>query len=738
MKQSITKNKFSKIPKSKTNKISFELSLKAKNRFSKFKYDSVNKETIDGSCVDSLLFNPESLNNSKTTKCKNNSLGKIDNNKLIMFTSSLKYHPFDSKKKIQLCSKGKLSKKAFELSEENESNIDNNHTVLQNEGNELSEHFLDEDDTDRIDYRYYPKIPEIELNKENKYYWLATYDKLMKKSKIIKILNYYTDADKKGENEKSLCDEQYNFKEKTMIVPGFEIYFLENFNKPFIRPKNGGKIFIKLFLLNIEQINKIFSYINRLEYKFYINDLDIITEKYLYKNIINFNKSIYNYSTIFCLGSFMNTNIYLFSHIEKNKKIEKTNLKELPSSHKLAKLIKVLMLNFPDYKKNDFINYLTDFMKDENCTNSLIDKRREVSTLISSANKKSLKLGHKNKISTNSVIKNIIQKIPTNTISSYNTPNEFNNLSESNINNISEINKVKNTHDINSFDFFNRINNGMEIKKQISEKILKKIDSNSFYLKNKLNTKNSKNTISSRNFKNCSVSIKRKNIKKLRTKMNNLSSSINHTQLMNPIKKCLTRTNTNKSSIYYKKGDDSTINTKANINKNRILNSKFNFVKKFDNDKENNLNYLNTYQNGKENCNTDISFKNISNNNIIKTEINKQNTRNKIKTNFNPFYYTNTNNSNNNKKIIMGKKPIRVLSSIRKIISQKLSNISGNSSSLFKNVNMNNSNNSFQNNVITGNKLNYKKLVCMSNNNSKNKTTEYITPRKKRFYYYYH
>ena len=42
----------------------------------------------------------------------------------------------------------------------------------------------------------------------------------------------------------------------------------------------------------------------------------------------------------------------------------------------------------------------------------------------------------------------------------------------------------------------------MEIKKQISEKILKKIDSNSFYLKNKLNTKNSKNTISNKKMLN--------------------------------------------------------------------------------------------------------------------------------------------------------------------------------------------------------------------------------------------
>ena len=85
----------------------------------------------------------------------------------------------------------------------------------------------------------------------------------------------------------------------------------------------------------------------------------------------------------------------------------------------------------------------------------------------------------------------------------------------------------------------------------------------------------------------------------------------------------------------------------------------------------------------------------------------------------------------------MGKKPIRVLSSIRKIISQKLSNISGNSSTIFKNLNMNNLYNSFQNNVINGNKLNYKKLVCMSNNNSKKKLLNILLLRKKRFYYYH-
>ena len=736
MKQSISKHKLSKIPKSKDNKVNFQVSLKAKKRFSKLKYDSLNKETLDGSCVDTVFFNQDSLDNSKITTGKNNSLGKIENNKLLVFTSSLRY-PFDSKKNLSNCSKGKLSKKTFELSDDNLSNEDKSLTFIKNDGNEIGEHFLDEEDTDRIDYRYYPKIPEIEATKENKYYWLATYDKLMKKSKIIKILNYYTEVDANISKEKSLYDEKYNFKEKSMIIPGFEIYFLENFNKPFIRPKIGGKIFIKLYLLNIEQINKVFSYINRLEYKYYIHDLDIITEKNFYKNIINFNKSIYNYSTIFCLGSFMNINIYLFSHIEKNIKEEnENNLNELPSSNKLAKLIKILMINFPDYTKKDFINYLTNFMQDNNSTNNSLNmKKREVSTLLTSGRKKNLKISNKKK-NTNSVIKNIIKKIPTYTNSSVNTPNEFNNFSESNyVNNISEINKLNHINDINSFDFFNKIASGIGIKKQISEKILKKIDSISFYSKNKLNTKNMKTCDKNSIFKNYTNKFNYKSNQNKNKKIDNLSNSIKHTQLMNPIKKSLTRNNTNKSNIYYEKAD-SNIQNKNSINKNRILNCKHNFIRKKEQNKENNLNFLNTYHLNCMKFNTDINFKN-SNNDLIKTEENYKNTRNRIKANFNPFYYTNTINTNNN--ILNGKKPMRVISSIRRIIPQKLNNISENSSTIINNKNNSKSNDSVQGNIINGNKYNYKKLACITNNSSKNKTSEYITPMKKNIYHlYYH
>jgi uncharacterized protein YifN (PemK superfamily) len=217
-------------------------------------------------------------------------------------------------------------------------------------------------------------------------------------------------------------------------------------------------------------------------------------------------------------------------------------------------------------------------------------------------------------------------------------------------------------------------------------------------------------------------------------KLDILSRKINNTKLINPIKKSLTRNNTNMSNTYHIKLK-SNLNNENQVKKNKFVNYKLNFIKKLDDNKENNPNILNTYLLNNIKFKTDIGFKN-SNNNTIKTEMNKQNTRNRILANFNPFYDTSTINTNNN--IFNGKKPKRVISSIRKIISQKLSNISENSMTIFKNTNINNSNYSLYGNNNNGNIFNYKNLSYASKNNSKNKTSEYITPRKKRFYYYYH
>ena len=271
----------------------------------------------------------------------------------------------------------------------------------------------------------------------------------MKKSKIIKILNYYTneneneneevnnknsnnDRDNKVEKEKRINDNEYNFKEKSMIIQGYEIYFIRKYNNPFIRPKKDGKIFLKLYLLNIEQINKIFSYINRLEYKSYISskNLELFSENNLFKTVEKSNKTIYNYSTVFFLGSFMNIKIFLFSHLEKRKNDSLTtyfNKSDLPSIKKIAKLVKILMINFHEYSKQYFIDYLIKAIKNNfNLVNADVDllkqKILEMNSLLISNCKRCFK---RNNNSINSIIKNEIKKITTTyTLSSNNgTPN---------------------------------------------------------------------------------------------------------------------------------------------------------------------------------------------------------------------------------------------------------------------------------------------------------------------------
>ena len=396
----------------------------------------------------------------------------------------------------------------------------------------------EDEDTNKIDYRYYPKIPEIEGNKDNNnsYYWFATYDKLMKKSKIVKILNYYSDSlshkdseifviedensDYNEEESKvrmKKMNEKYNFKEKTMIIEGYELYFVKKHGKPFIQQKKDGKLFIKLYLLNLEQINQIFSYINRLEYKQYINNLQSFSERNTFKNIQIFNKSIYNYSTIFCLGSFMNTNIYAFSHSSnKNMKgnIDDENynyiINDLPSSNKIAKIVKSLMINFPDFSKQYFIDYLMK-PKDKNYEISKHDieilhqKMGEVNSLIISNNKKKYKINVK---SPNNVIRNIIKGISTNTPNIFKTPNDLNSINKSNRtnglafldkNNVNNYNS-NNNNGMNYSDFLSNIKS--ELDGFVSAEIKKNINNNVDEYKNEFDEINLENINNTRNKKN--------------------------------------------------------------------------------------------------------------------------------------------------------------------------------------------------------------------------------------------
>ena len=773
------KNSFSrqiKIPYSKRSyKNGLDLSIKGCiNRIiSKNKNDSINKETIDGSCLDTqtFAFNQDSLNNSKATINKNFSLGKFDN-KLIIFSSLKSELELKNRK---LSKKDKIKKAdVFHEKKNSNSNSEENPTIIQNDIGE--EEAKDDDKTNRIDFRYYPKIPEIEIDKVEKYYWLATYDKLMKKSKIIKILNYYTKENEEDnssdekEKDKEINDDQYNFKEKTMIIQGYEIYFIRNYNNPFIRPKKDGQIFIKLYLLNIEQINKIFSYINRLEYKSYIssNNLELFSERNLFEAVGKSNNTIYHYSTIFFLGSFMNIKIILFSYLEKRKNDSiksHINKSDLPSSNKIAKLVKILMINFHEYSKQYFIDYLIKSIKTNlNLDNTEIDLFRqkvlEINSLLISKSKKCF---NRNNNSINSIIRNEIKKITTYTLSSNNcTPNEFNNYSFSNYNN-STLNNIKkrrinNLYSSETFDSL--FKNNKDEKKKIKSKNsnskyilnLKGINTN-VLMKGKLSKYNSSRNCNKNhnysllnnidnNSKEKKLNLDMRNIDNFNKKLNNLSNSIKRIKLNYPLKENVTRNNTNKTfngdsnknieTTFRKKLNYDYYNNSKICEKSRINNSKINK----DENKENNISLINS--------NYRIKSVLTDNNIPFIHKLKKNNTNKDL--GFNPFYSTNANDINKNyiqksKKINLNK-PKRVLSSIRKVISQKMKNISPSKSNSSNNNNNNKSNINKSYNeykiYFNNNELPNTSFRKFFKRNSQNKKEEYITPTKKKFYYYYH
>ena len=647
------------------------------------------------------------------------------------------------------------------------------------ENNEIDE-YTDED-TNKIDYRYYPKIPEIEPNKDknNKYYWLATYDKLMKKSKIVKILNYYDDSlsqkdseifiiedansDYNAEESKQrlkLMNEKYNFKEKNLIIQGYELYFIKKHGKPFVRQKKGGKLFIKLYLLSLEQINQIFSYINRLEYKKYIDNLDSFSEKNTSKIMHKFNKTIYNYSKVFFLGTFMNIKIYLFSHTPKNDIINNNfsySISDLPSSNKIAKIAKSLMNNFPDFSKKYFIDYL---MKPKSINNEISShdkeiieqKMGEVDTLLMSNEKnnfKNYKVNANINTSTNNVIKNIINEIPTQTISSSNSQNNLNLITNNsfktnsvfrNIEKNSSINLNMNK-ELNCSNFLSTIkmdgdsnSNGIEGKSNIKNHINKEYKK----FKSKRLNQIKLNNITFWNNSNKSSSKSIYCSQKKVFKRPNICKTIS---LVNS-KKCLTRSNSNSKNCNILKTNKFTL---GNGEKGLLY-------KKENSSRLLNKNLMDEYREGKK----DVIY--YKNNNIFPNQIlKKSNSRNKLKIALNkssiytPFH-TNTNSMNteietlkNNNIVIKSKRPIQILSSIRKVISQNINSVSSNtnsnnifefgSNSSFKDVN--NYHYNIDNSRNDMNSAKYNKIVCRTNNNSKNKKSEYITPLKKKFLYYY-
>ena len=261
--------------------------------------------------------------------------------------------------------------------------------------------------TNKIDYRYIKKRPIkdiinpykndiITTDMENQFFWFATYDKLMKTKYLLKIFSYYNNRPFDSQHNIN-----YNIKEKTLVIKDFEIYFYENSNRPFIRYAKGGTIYTKLYLLTLKQINQIFSYLNRIEYKIDYDRLNYLQRKGTFEIINdNSNNVALPYCLIYCLGKYMNINIfaltnnidyniysdensfqnnqrisaytvinnnnnrynYFLSNEKKNNKIDDININrnnfKLPNAKKIAKLIKIINLNYPDFSIDEIINYL--------------------------------------------------------------------------------------------------------------------------------------------------------------------------------------------------------------------------------------------------------------------------------------------------------------------------------------------------------------------------------------------
>ena len=316
--------------------------------------------------------------------------------------------------------------------------------------------------TNKIDYRYIKKRPIkdiinpykndiITTDMENQFFWFATYDKLMKTKYLLKIFSYYNNRPFDSQHSVN-----YNIKEKTLVIKDFEIYFYENSNRPFIRYAKGGTIYTKLYLLTLKQINQIFSYLNRIEYKIDYDRLNYLQRKGTFEIINdNSNNVALPYCLIYCLGKYMNINIfaltnnidyniysdensfqknqrisaytvinnnnnrynYFLSNEKKDNKIDDINLNrnnfKLPNAKKIAKLIKIINLNYPDFSIDEIINYL---IPDNKYLNS-ITKISEIKNIFF------FKKSNQNKIILSSMVRDTIKGIsiqtPKSLISSF-------------------------------------------------------------------------------------------------------------------------------------------------------------------------------------------------------------------------------------------------------------------------------------------------------------------------------
>lgn len=376
--------------------------------------DDLFKDSLEGSYNISKtnILIPDSLNNTR--------------NSLI---NSLISHQDDyTEEKTKECTKAKLKQNSKQNSSEKNNIIDYG------------------EETKKISYKYITNYPLKNLHNQNEnLYWYATYDKLLSKKNLLYILNYY----------QPLNNNYDNMKEKTLIINDFSLSIDENTTKPFIYYNKGDYIFVKLYLMSLKDINKIFNFLNKVEHTLNQENIEFnnVTGQ---KLCIRHNNKVYPYSDLLCLGTFLNICIYTFVLDFKNPIPKSKNYK----IDKLVNLTKYLILLFPNYSIDFFIHYLTKNIKKN--SNQISEEIKEILNKGNNnsqlkkvtfqrldLNNLNLKLFSLNKTQTTNSIENIVcTPLEDNNIKKHSVYNSFNKniINKNNLTNIEQINsseKVK-------------------------------------------------------------------------------------------------------------------------------------------------------------------------------------------------------------------------------------------------------------------------------------------------------
>lgn len=501
-------------------------------------------------------------------------------------------------------SRNKISNKRKFYNNPIKSRLNNNQAktidlTSKNNDNEINVS-IEENVTSKIDYRHFKNYPIKEIlplkqldETSEELYWLLTYDKLIKSKNIIKILNSNNNYSDKNKLNSFPIYTESSFKTKTLKIPKFEVFFVEGYDKPFMKPSKNKNSFIyaKLYLLTIKEINKIFNFINRTEDKINIDKFINLAKRksyeYIYfKNSSDNNIDInYPYCYIYYAGKFMNISMLFFTNTfnyVKSYQINHINnmdnslniIYSLPSSKKLYKLIKTIIKTFPDDEPEDIIN---NVICNDLYLNSK-EKKNEVKKYFSL-----LKHSVPNKLLLNKVLRETITGIQTNSsISKFSNNVDSKDISDK----IKQNNKIIN---LKNYEYF--IYSKKESKSDFNSSIH---PANNFFFNGRINYLSTNHTTHQSN--------------SIRT-VNNKNSKVNNFQ------KLIISNNSN--------------NIKKNKNKNLYINSKDkNKIKEKIIFKSKNKFIID--ENNKENIDTSNLFNNKIEDNIFRKKLGKKNIKNDL------------------------------------------------------------------------------------------------------------